>query len=86
MADCKIVNESVKTAIENIGGSEQGALTGIAKEYKDAGDAFIDALTNCNICNGRRDKRCSSKILYNRCSKICYRRPSKRNKQYVCTS
>ena len=45
MADCKIVNESVKTAIENIGGSEQGALTGIAKEYKDAGDAFIGALT-----------------------------------------
>lgn len=44
MADCKIVNESVKTAIENIGGSTQGSLTGIAKSYKDAGDAFIEAL------------------------------------------
>lgn len=44
MADCKIVNESVKSAIENIGGSTQGALTGIAKAYKDAGDAFIEAL------------------------------------------
>ena len=44
MADCKIVNESVKTAIQNIGGDTQGSLTGIAKSYKDAGDAFIEAL------------------------------------------
>ena len=44
MADCKIVNESVKTAIENIGGNTQGSLTGIAKAYKEAGDAFIEAL------------------------------------------
>lgn len=44
MADCKIVNESVKTAIENIGGANTGELTGIAKSYKDAGDALIEAL------------------------------------------
>lgn len=44
MADCKIVNDSVKTAIDNIGGSTQGALTGIAKSYKDAGDNFMEAL------------------------------------------
>ena len=44
MADCKIVNESVKNAINNIGGDTQGDLTGIAKAYKDAGDEFIEAL------------------------------------------
>ena len=44
MADCKIVNDSVKTAINNIGGSQQGALEGIAKSYKEAGDTFIEAL------------------------------------------
>lgn len=44
MADCKIVNESVNAAIENIGGKNQGELTGIAKQYKEAGDAFIEAL------------------------------------------
>lgn len=44
MADCKIVNESVKTAIENIGGNTQGSLTGIAKSYKDAGNALMEAL------------------------------------------
>lgn len=44
MADCKIVNESVKNAISNIGGANQGALEGIAKSYKDAGVAFMEAL------------------------------------------
>lgn len=44
MADCKIVNESVKNAINNIGGSVQGKHEGIAKEYKTAGEAFMEAL------------------------------------------
>lgn len=46
MADCKIVNASVNAAIENIGGKNQGEITGIAKAYKDAGDAFIQALND----------------------------------------
>lgn len=45
MADCRIENASVLTAIDNIGGKTQGSLEGIAKEYKDAGDAFVEALT-----------------------------------------
>lgn len=44
MADCRIVNESVKAAIDNIGGPMQGALMGIAKSYKDAGITFISSL------------------------------------------
>lgn len=44
MADCKIVNASVSAAIESIGGKTQGELTGIAKQYKQAGDTFIEAL------------------------------------------
>ncbi len=34
------------TAIDTIGGPEQGAYTGIAKSYQSDGQAFIDALTN----------------------------------------
>ena len=45
MADCKIVNAKMVTAIENIGGSTQGTLTGIAKSYKDAGDKLMEELT-----------------------------------------
>ena len=44
MADCKIVNDKVVAAIENIGGNTQGVLTGIAKSYKDAGDKLMEAL------------------------------------------
>lgn len=46
MADCKIVNASVVAAINNIGGANQGALEGIALEYKNAGDTLIEALKN----------------------------------------
>lgn len=45
MADCKIVDQKVKDAVANIGGDTQGTLTGIAKEYQEAGDAFLEALT-----------------------------------------
>lgn len=44
MADCKIVNESVKSAIQHIGGDQQGQLDGIAKSYQDAGNTFMEAL------------------------------------------
>ena len=44
MADCKIVNESVKAAIDNIGGPDKGALVGIAKSFQDAGITFISSL------------------------------------------
>ncbi len=44
MADCKIVNERVKAAIKTIGGDTQGSPEGIAKSYKEAGDAFMEAL------------------------------------------
>ena len=44
MADCKIVNERVKAAIETIGGHEKGQLTGIALSYKQAGDDLMEAL------------------------------------------
>lgn len=45
MADCKIVDQKVKNAVANIGGDTQGTLAGIAKEYQDAGIAFLEALT-----------------------------------------
>lgn len=45
MADCKIVNASVVSAINNIGGANQGQLEGIAKAYQDAGKTLIDDLT-----------------------------------------
>lgn len=45
MADCKIVDQKVKNAVANIGGDTQGVLTGIAKEYQEAGTAFLEALT-----------------------------------------
>ena len=44
MADCKIVNSSVVSAINNIGGPEQGQLMGIAMKYKNAGETLMDAL------------------------------------------
>lgn len=45
MADCKIVDQKVRDAVANIGGETQKTLAGIAKEYQDAGNAFLDALT-----------------------------------------
>lgn len=44
MADCKIVNANVVAAIENIGGKDQGQLTGCARSYKEAGDKLMEAL------------------------------------------
>ncbi len=44
MADCKLVNASVVTAISNIGGSESGHLMGIAKRYETAGIVLMEAL------------------------------------------
>lgn len=44
MADCKIVDQKVRSAVANIGGDTQGTLAGIAKEYQDAGNAFLEAL------------------------------------------
>lgn len=44
MADCKVVNEKMASAISNIGGSTQGSYEGIAKSYQDAGTAFMEAL------------------------------------------
>ena len=47
MADCRIVNAAVDTAVKNIGGDSgegQDALGGIAQQYKSAGEAFIEAL------------------------------------------
>lgn len=44
MADCKIINGRIIAAIERIGGSEQGQLSGIAKEYEIAGITLINAL------------------------------------------
>lgn len=46
MADCKIVNAAVVSAISNIGGANQGQLEGIAQEYKTAGETLIEALKN----------------------------------------
>lgn len=50
MADCKIVNPNIIAAINQIGGSEQGHLIGIAKKYETAGIALMDAL-NIAISN-----------------------------------
>lgn len=44
MADCRIVNQSVKDAISTIGGSTEGSLEGIALSYKNDGTTFIGAL------------------------------------------
>jgi len=47
MADCRIVNAAVDTAVKNIGGESgegQDSLGGIAQSYKAAGDEFIEAL------------------------------------------
>lgn len=44
MADCKIVNENVASAVEAIGGSDEGSMVGIAQAYKNAGSEFIQAL------------------------------------------
>ena len=44
MADCKIINGRIIAAIERIGGSEQGQLSGIAKEYEIAGITLMNAL------------------------------------------
>ncbi len=47
MADCRIVNAAVDSAVKNIGGDSgegQDALGGIAQQYKTAGEAFIEAL------------------------------------------
>ena len=44
MADCKIVNASVVSAINNIGGANQGQLEGIALEYQQAGTTLIEDL------------------------------------------
>lgn len=46
MADCRIVNESVANAVEAIGGKEEGSMAGIALQYKNDGEAFMEALNN----------------------------------------
>lgn len=45
MSDCKIVNQSVITAVNAIGGSTEGSLEGLALKYQEAGTAFVEALT-----------------------------------------
>lgn len=46
MADCRIVNDSVVNAVDTIGGKEEGSLAGIALQYKNDGEAFMDALNS----------------------------------------
>lgn len=46
MADCRIVNESVANAVDAIGGKDEGSLAGIALQYKNDGEAFMEALNN----------------------------------------
>ena len=44
MADCKIVNDKMVAAVDNIGGNTQGVHTGIAKSYKEAGEKLMEEL------------------------------------------
>lgn len=45
MADCRIVNDSVKNAVNIIGGEGEG-MGGLALSYKNDGEAFMTALNN----------------------------------------
>ncbi len=44
MADCRIVNASVESAVGAIGGKEEGNFEGVAQKYYNDGAAFMAAL------------------------------------------
>ena len=65
MADCKIDNASVISAINHIGGPEQGQLMGIAKRYETAGLVLMSAL-DAAIADMKGESKNAIKLFFDR--------------------